>query len=239
MFMITLSAELANDEKPPEGRRLAGIIVKNCLDSKVCADARVRRTPAPMARPLLTRARAIRPRGRPCVHDEQTPAVQEQLTNAWLAMDPAMKQQIKMSVSARRGLAHPAHPAMRARARRRALVRPPSSTPLAAPVPAPLICARVPLPRDSRSRAQVTSALASPAVQARQASAQVVAKIAAIELPRDLWPDLIDILTTNVTTSQSDSLKIATLECLGYICEEIVRARHAHQGAGGSQSPGV
>lgn len=35
MFLITLSAELANEEKPPEGRRLAGIIVKNCLDSKV------------------------------------------------------------------------------------------------------------------------------------------------------------------------------------------------------------
>ncbi|KAG8465477.1 hypothetical protein KFE25_002784 [Diacronema lutheri] len=125
--LVTLSAELANEEKPPEGRRLAGIIVKNCLDSKVASK-------------------------------------QDELTQAWLEMDLAMKQQIKVAV---------------------------------------------------------TSALASTAVQARQAAAQVVAKVAAIELPRGQWTDLIDALTANVTNSPSDLLKQAALETLGYICEEI------------------
>ncbi|KAJ1639173.1 armadillo-type protein [Pavlovales sp. CCMP2436] len=126
MFLITLSAELANEEKPPEARRLAGIIVKNSLDGK-------------------------------------SAATQHELTEAWVTIDMAMKQQIKMSV---------------------------------------------------------TSALGSAAFQARQAAAQVVAKIAAIELPRGEWGELIDLLTSNVAT-QNDFLKQATLECLGYICEEI------------------
>ncbi|OVA02769.1 Importin-beta [Macleaya cordata] len=33
-FLLSLSVELANDEKPPESRRLAGIILKNSLDAK-------------------------------------------------------------------------------------------------------------------------------------------------------------------------------------------------------------
>lgn len=79
----------------------------------------------------------------------------------------------------------------------------------------------------------MTSALASTAVQARQAAAQVVAKVAAIELPRGQWTDLIDALTANVTNSPSDLLKQAALETLGYICEEIVRrARAARARAG-------
>jgi importin subunit beta-1 len=67
--------------------------------------------------------------------------------------------------------------------------------------------------------------MASPAIQARQASSQAVAKIAAIELPAEQWPELIDQLTANVTASDNAFLKQATLECLGYICEEIVSAR--------------
>lgn len=73
----------------------------------------------------------------------------------------------------------------------------------------------------------MTSALASQAVQARQAAAQVLAKIAAIELPNGQWPELIDVLTANVTAQPNDLLKQSTLEALGYICEEIVR-RDAH-----------
>ena len=33
-FLLSLSIELSNDEKPPESRRLAGIILKNSLDAK-------------------------------------------------------------------------------------------------------------------------------------------------------------------------------------------------------------
>lgn len=39
MFLATLAAELANEEKPAEVRRLAGIIVKNSIKAKVCAGA--------------------------------------------------------------------------------------------------------------------------------------------------------------------------------------------------------
>jgi len=66
----------------------------------------------------------------------------------------------------------------------------------------------------------VLKTLASPEVQARQASAQLIAKIAHIELPRNLWGDLIQILLNNMQQNV-DVLKQSTLESLGYICEEI------------------
>jgi len=50
------------------------------------------------------------------------------------------------------------------------------------------------------------------------AAAQVVAEIARIELPANTWPDLIQILLNNMN---SDAFKHATLQTLGYICEEI------------------
>lgn len=56
---------------------------------------------------------------------------------------------------------------------------------------------------------------------ARSTSAQVVAAIAHIELPRHLWPDLIQVLLSNMQ-QENDHLKQATLESIGYICEEIV-----------------
>ena len=33
-FLTSLSAELANEQKPPETRRLAGLILKNALDAR-------------------------------------------------------------------------------------------------------------------------------------------------------------------------------------------------------------
>ncbi|KAI7993914.1 Importin subunit beta-1 [Camellia lanceoleosa] len=66
------------------------------------------------------------------------------------------------------------------------------------------------------------STLGSSAPEARHTSSQVIAKIAAIEIPRKEWPELIGSLLVNM--SQQDrpaSLKQATLETLGYICEEI------------------
>ncbi len=66
--------------------------------------------------------------------------------------------------------------------------------------------------------------LATLAVQAREAratAAQVLAKIAHIEVPRGLWPDLVQSLLQNMQ-QDSENLKQATLETLGYICEEIV-----------------
>ncbi len=50
---------------------------------------------------------------------------------------------------------------------------------------------------------------------------QVLAKIGLIELPRNLWPDLVEGLLKNMS-STDPNLKQSTLETLGYICEEIV-----------------
>jgi importin subunit beta-1 len=53
-------------------------------------------------------------------------------------------------------------------------------------------------------------------------AAQIIAKIALIELPHGQWLDLIGALLSNMQNQQaSPSLKKATLDTLGYICEEI------------------
>ncbi|KAJ6160500.1 hypothetical protein N7470_003896 [Penicillium chermesinum] len=50
------------------------------------------------------------------------------------------------------------------------------------------------------------------------AAASLIVSIAAIELPRGEWPDLMNILVQNVT-SGSDSLKQSSLTTIGFICE--------------------
>ncbi|CAG8980502.1 hypothetical protein HYALB_00012612 [Hymenoscyphus albidus] len=60
--------------------------------------------------------------------------------------------------------------------------------------------------------------LASNTAQAGQAAAQVVASIAAIELPHDQWPELMPTLVRNVGEG-GDHLKQASLTTLGFICE--------------------
>lgn len=60
--------------------------------------------------------------------------------------------------------------------------------------------------------------LASENAQAGQAAAQVLASIAAIELPRDQWPELMPTLVRNVGEG-ADHLKQASLTTIGFICE--------------------
>ncbi|KAI3963541.1 hypothetical protein MKW92_025741 [Papaver armeniacum] len=64
--------------------------------------------------------------------------------------------------------------------------------------------------------------LASGVTEARHTASQVIAKIASIEIPRKEWPNLIASLLSNMTQQESPAtLKQATLETLGYVCEEI------------------
>eukprot|EP01018_Ginkgo_biloba_P019115 Gb_37870 [translate_table: standard] len=66
--------------------------------------------------------------------------------------------------------------------------------------------------------------LSSSVPDARHTSSQVIAKIAAIEVPRQEWPELIGILLANMGGPQVEklpTLKQATLETLGYVCEDI------------------
>ncbi|XP_013779228.1 importin subunit beta-1-like isoform X1 [Limulus polyphemus] len=53
-------------------------------------------------------------------------------------------------------------------------------------------------------------------------AAQCVAYIAVAELPHGCWPELIHLLTQHITDpSSSEMMKEATLEAIGYICQDI------------------
>lgn len=58
--------------------------------------------------------------------------------------------------------------------------------------------------------------------KAGTAAAQVVSAIAFIELPLDEWPELMGVLLDNVTgAGRSAGVRRATLEAIGFICEQI------------------
>lgn len=75
----------------------------------------------------------------------------------------------------------------------------------------------------SKIKQETLVTLASPMAKAGSFAAQVVSAIAAVELPHDQWPDLIELLLGFVNNSTNANLKIATLQTIGYICESIVR----------------
>ncbi|CAA0826429.1 Importin subunit beta-1 [Striga hermonthica] len=62
--------------------------------------------------------------------------------------------------------------------------------------------------------------LSSAAPDARSTASQVIAKVAGIEMPHKQWPELVATLLSNVH-QVSPHLKQATLETLGYMCEEV------------------
>lgn len=53
-------------------------------------------------------------------------------------------------------------------------------------------------------------------------AAQAVAAIAAVELPHGQWLDVIEILLGFVNNQTNNSLRVATLQAIGFICETIV-----------------
>ncbi len=59
----------------------------------------------------------------------------------------------------------------------------------------------------------------------QRSATQCVAYIAAAEIPHAQWPELVPTLLHNVTNQTSpnnDTIKEASLETIGYICEELV-----------------
>ncbi|KAH6667516.1 armadillo-type protein [Halenospora varia] len=76
------------------------------------------------------------------------------------------------------------------------------------------------LPDDTKRRVKelTLQALASNNTQAGQAAAQVVASVAAIELPREQWAELMPSLVRNVGEG-GDHLKQSSLTTIGFICE--------------------
>ncbi|RDB23601.1 Importin subunit beta-1 [Hypsizygus marmoreus] len=63
--------------------------------------------------------------------------------------------------------------------------------------------------------------LGSPSQKAGNFASQVVAAIAAVELPQNQWSELIELLLGFVNNQQNTNLKIATLQTIGFICETI------------------
>eukprot|EP01100_Stratorugosa_tubuloviscum_P014734 TRINITY_DN8037_c3_g1_i1.p1 TRINITY_DN8037_c3_g1~~TRINITY_DN8037_c3_g1_i1.p1 ORF type:complete len:852 (-),score=411.08 TRINITY_DN8037_c3_g1_i1:39-2594(-) len=128
-FLQTVATELANEQREPAFRRLAGVILKNSLVGKSIEKKNI-------------------------------------LAQKWLSIEAATRGQIK-------GI--------------------------------------------------VISTLGSTVREARNQAAQVIARIALIELPVNQWPELIPSLLSNMTASPplSEFIRQSTLETLGYICEEI------------------
>lgn len=62
-------------------------------------------------------------------------------------------------------------------------------------------------------------ALLSPEARVANASAQLIAAIADIELHRGEWPELMKIMVDNTASTQPENVKRASLLALGYICE--------------------
>jgi importin subunit beta-1 len=57
----------------------------------------------------------------------------------------------------------------------------------------------------------------------------VIGKIAAIEIPAGQWPDLVKILDAHITKQSANAgLRQASLEALGYVCEEVPEHLQAH-----------
>lgn len=81
-----------------------------------------------------------------------------------------------------------------------------------------------PVSTHTHASVQLLQTLGSPVPEARHTSAQVVAKVAKIELPSNLWPTLVDTLLKGTVESPDDNTKQAALEALGYVCEDVVRA---------------
>jgi importin subunit beta-1 len=64
--------------------------------------------------------------------------------------------------------------------------------------------------------------LGSSSTKAGTFAAQVVAAIAAVELPNGQWQELIELLLGFINNQGNSNLKIATLQAIGFICETIV-----------------
>lgn len=75
--------------------------------------------------------------------------------------------------------------------------------------------------RDQLKQEALTT-LASEDRGARNVSGQVVAAIAAIELPAGMWNGLIPSLLELVGRQDNSGLRQATLQAIGFICESIV-----------------
>ncbi|WCJ41542.1 Importin subunit beta-1 [Euphorbia peplus] len=72
----------------------------------------------------------------------------------------------------------------------------------------------------SQIKTYLLKTLSSPASEAWSTASQVIAKVAGIELPQKQWPELVGSLLSSIHQVPAH-VKQATLETLGYLCEEV------------------
>jgi importin subunit beta-1 len=78
----------------------------------------------------------------------------------------------------------------------------------------------------SRIRDSLLATLRASIPDVRHTAAMAVAKVAAIDLPRGEWPGLVAALLANMSASPPDhGARQATLQALGYVCEEMALVR--------------
>jgi importin subunit beta-1 len=70
-------------------------------------------------------------------------------------------------------------------------------------------------------RAHLLGALGSAAQETRHTAALVVAKVAAVDVPRGAWPELVPALLGGAAEAAPPGAREAALEALGYVCEEL------------------
>lgn len=72
-----------------------------------------------------------------------------------------------------------------------------------------------------QTKSALLAALAAQELDIGHTSALVVAKVAAIEIPRNQWPELIPQVLKNSQVGSAEGLRQSSIEVLGYICEEL------------------
>ncbi|EMD35060.1 hypothetical protein CERSUDRAFT_116561 [Gelatoporia subvermispora B] len=79
------------------------------------------------------------------------------------------------------------------------------------------------LDNDTRSKVKQDALMALGSNQGKvgTVAAQVVAAVAAVELPQGQWGEVIEILLGFVNNQTNTNLRIATLQAIGFICETI------------------
>ncbi len=217
-YLASLAGELANTEKPENVRQIAGILLKNALDAPG-ADA-TKKVPAAVhqAHGLLpARTQVIvasKQRQHVQVRDTcSPPCVQAQQAQRWLELEGGVKQHIKQSLLT----TLPAKVGSRT-----VLLAAPASDDNTERKLVPLLSLQRQRLAMSVSGNKWRACCEPQEPSARHTAALVLAKLAAIELPTQQWPDLVKMLLSNMSVTPPDTgLRQSTLQTLGYICEEM------------------
>eukprot|EP01125_Pyxidicula_operculata_P001899 TRINITY_DN1180_c0_g1_i2.p1 TRINITY_DN1180_c0_g1~~TRINITY_DN1180_c0_g1_i2.p1 ORF type:complete len:856 (+),score=219.61 TRINITY_DN1180_c0_g1_i2:38-2605(+) len=79
----------------------------------------------------------------------------------------------------------------------------------------------VPADMKAQIKNAMLGALESPEPRLRQIASQIISSIALVELPHNLWPELVPLLSNKVTVDPNPATQQACLQSIGYICESI------------------